>query len=170
MAEVKSLLSAINFQFPISDLGRIEYFDIAHLAGSFPTASMVVAIDGTPDSKYYRHFKINQKKSNSDVDSMREVITRRLNHLDDWGRPDLIVIDGGKPQLSAVHDLLEEASIPFIGLAKQFETIVIRKKDGEFIEIKARGGALNLLQRIRDEAHRFARRLHHKQLKKDLLG
>ena len=97
---------------------------------------------------------------------MREVITRRLKHLDDWGKPDLIIIDGGKPQLTAVHDLLERANIPFIGLAKQFETIVIRKPDGTFIEMKARGRALNLLQRIRDEAHRFARRLHHKQVGK----
>ena len=147
-------------------LTRIECFDIAHLSGSFPTASMVTFIEGDASKKYYRHFKMYNKKRNSDVDSMREVITRRLKHLDDWGRPDLIIIDGGKPQLTAVHELLERANIPFIGLAKQFETIVIRKPDGTFIEMKARGRALNLLQRIRDEAHRFARRLHHKQVGK----
>ncbi len=127
---------------------------------------MVTFIEGDASKKYYRHFKMYNKKRNSDVDSMREVITRRLKHLDDWGRPDLIIIDGGKPQLTAVHELLERANIPFIGLAKQFETIVIRKSDGTFIETKATGRALNLLQRIRDEAHRFARRLHHKQVRK----
>ncbi len=166
--ELQDLAIKLNYKHKLI---RIECFDIAHLSGSFPTASMVTFIDGEAEKKYYRHFKIFQKKSNSDVDSMREVITRRLKHIDppngeaSWGRPDLIIIDGGKPQLSAVHDLLEEAGIPFFGLAKQFETIVIRKPDEEFIEIKATGKALNLLQRIRDEAHRFARRLHHKQVR-----
>lgn len=150
------------------EIKRIECFDIAHLQGSYPTASMVTFIDGEAEKKYYRHFKMYNKKRNSDTDSMQEVITRRLKHLEDWGRPDLIIIDGGKPQLSAVYDLLMKNKIPFIGLAKQFETIVIKRSDGEFIEIKARGKALNLLQRIRDEAHRFARRLHHKQVRKTI--
>ncbi len=151
--------------FPeLKKIERIECFDIAHLAGSFPTASMVTFINGVAEKKYYRHFKMYNKKRNSDVDSMREVITRRLKHLEDWGRPQLIIIDGGKPQLSAVHDLIEAYEIPFVGLAKRFETIVIYK-DGKFIEIKPKGSVLNLLQRIRDEAHRFARRLHHKQVR-----
>jgi excinuclease ABC subunit C len=151
----------------LQDLNRIECFDVAHLAGSFPTASMVTFIDGEANNKYYRHFKIYQENKTSDVDSMREVINRRLKHLEDWGRPDLIIIDGGKPQLSKVHDLLEGAKIPFIGLAKQFETIVILK-DGKFFETKASGPSLKLLQRIRDEAHRFARRLHHKQVRNSI--
>jgi len=159
--ELKNLISKY---VSTEALVRIECFDIAHLAGSFPTASMVTTINGEPEKKFYRHFKIYQKKSNSDVDSMREVITRRLKHLEDWGRPDLIIIDGGKPQLSKVHDLLEAERIPFIGLAKQFETIVVILPDGEFREVRVRGEALKLVQRIRDEAHRFARRLHHKQV------
>ncbi len=163
--EIRSLGKIIKLE----NLHRIECFDIAHLSGSYPTASMVVAIDGVSENKFYRHFKMYNKKKNSDVDSMREVITRRLKHLQDWGRPNLIIIDGGKPQLSAIHDLLEDAKIPFIGLAKRLETIVIYK-DAKFYEIHPHGDALNLLQRIRDEAHRFARRLHHKQFKKDLLG
>lgn len=166
--ERKKLKEILLKYIDVDDLIRIECFDIAHLSGSFPTASMVTFIDGDAEKKYYRHFKIYQNKKNSDVDSMQEVIKRRLKHLEDWGRPDLIVIDGGKPQLSSVHDLLEEANIPFIGLAKRLETIVIYK-DGKFIEIRPTGGALNLLQRIRDEAHRFARRLHHSQMKKSLL-
>jgi len=119
--ETKELEKILN----LKNIHRIECFDIAHLQGSFPTASMVVTIDGASENKHYRHFKMQNTKRNSDVDSMREVITRRLKHLSDWGRPDLIIIDGGKPQLSAIHDLLEEAKIPFIGLAKRLETIVI---------------------------------------------
>jgi len=164
-SELYELKNLISGYIKVQNLKRVECFDIAHLSGSFPTASMVTFVNADIEKKFYRHFKIYNKKRNSDVDSMREVITRRLKHLDDWGRPDLIIIDGGKPQLSAVHDLLENQKIPFIGLAKQFETVVIRKLDGQFIEIKATGKALNFLQRIRDEAHRFARRLHHKQVR-----
>ncbi|HWA51874.1 MAG TPA: GIY-YIG nuclease family protein [Patescibacteria group bacterium] len=167
--EMDELKKQLSKYYPgLNNLERIECFDIAHLAGSFPTASMVVLINGEVEKKYYRHFKVNQRKTNSDVDSMREIITRRLNHLEDWGRPDLIIIDGGKPQLSKVHDLLEEKNIAFVGFAKQFETIVFYN-DGDFKEILARGEALKLMQRIRDEAHRFARRLHHHQVSKSII-
>lgn len=166
--EKKDLEETLAKYLPGLNLTRIECFDIAHLSGIFPTASMVTFTAGEPDKKYYRHFKIYQKKKRSDVDSMREVIVRRLKHLNDWGRPDLIIIDGGKPQLSKVHDLLESENIPFIGLAKRYETIVVRTKDGEFHEKRALGPSLALIQRIRDEAHRFARRLHHHQIKKEL--
>lgn len=167
-SELNALFEILKLQVPhLKNVKRIECFDIAHLSGSFPTASMVTLIDGVAEKKYYRHFKMYNKKRNSDVDSMREVITRRLKHIDDWGKPDLIIIDGGKPQLSAVHDLLDEAKIPFVGLAKRFETIVIYRS-GKFIEMKPKGKALNLIQRIRDEAHRFARRLHHKLIKSSM--
>ena len=167
--ELESLKKVLIQFLPLQKLSRIECFDVAHLAGSFPTASMVTLINGEPEKRFYRHFKVYQKKKNSDVDSMREIITRRLKHLGDWGVPDLIIIDGGKPQLSKVHDLLEEKEIPFIGLAKQFETIVILK-DKKFYEVRANGANLRLLQRIRDEAHRFARRLHHKQVSASLIS
>jgi excinuclease ABC subunit C len=167
--ELTSLKDLLSKFITIKDVRRIECFDIAHLAGTYPTASMVTFINGNPEKRYYRHFQIYQKKRNSDVDSMREVIKRRLEHLDDWGKPNLIIIDGGKPQLSKVHDLIDLYKIPYIGLAKRFETIVIRKDDAAFVEIKAHGENLKLLQRIRDEAHRFARKLHHLQIKKSLL-
>jgi excinuclease ABC subunit C len=166
--EAQSLRKQLIKYYPnLEKINRIECFDIAHLAGSFPTASMVTFVHGEADKRYYRHFKVNQKKGNSDVDSMREIITRRLTHLEDWGKPDLIIIDGGKPQLSAVGDLLENENIAYFGLAKQFETIVI-KQGSEFIEQRAGGAGLRLIQRMRDEAHRFARRLHHKQIKNNL--
>jgi len=165
ITELQKVLS--NYFSNLSKPIRIECFDIAHLAGSYPTASMVTFVDGEAEKKFYRHFKIYQTKKRSDVDSMREVIKRRIKHLSDWGRPDLIVIDGGKPQLSKVHDLLEAENLPFIGLAKRLETIVILTNDG-FTEVRAEGNYLHLLQRIRDEAHRFARRLHHKQIKDNI--
>jgi excinuclease ABC subunit C len=99
---------------------------------------------------------------------MKEVLGRRIKHFDDWGIPDLIIVDGGKPQVSVAQEVIKD--IPLVGLAKQFETIVILK-NGEFSEIRLQNGpAKNLMQRIRDEAHRFARRLHHKQVSKNLLG
>ena len=151
---------------------RIECFDIAHLAGTNPTASMVTFINGEADKSYYRNFKIKQVKGNSDVDSLREVIKRRLNHKEDWGVPDLIIVDGGKPQVATFIKELAQSAIPVVGLAKKMETFVIPiTLNGElgFTELRVpRGPVLNLVQRMRDEAHRFARRLHHKLVSKEL--
>src|SRR5258708_1320156 len=163
--ELKNLKEIIGKYIKVKKLDRIECFDIAHLSGTFPTASMVTFTKGIPDKNYYRHFKMYNKKRRSDVDSIAEVLERRLKHLEDWGKPDLIIVDGGKPQVSIASEILKEYKLPVIGLAKRFETIVI-KVDNNFIEVRARGSALALLQKIRDEAHRFARRLHHKQVKK----
>ncbi len=169
MVQLKKLLS--NY-FNIKKLNRIECFDVAHLAGSNPTASMVTFINGDADKSYYRHFKVYLKKKGSDTDSMRSILERRIKHFDPpgggWGKPDLIIVDGGKPQVSIAEEVLKNYKIPIIGLAKRYETIVIKKGE-KFIELRPKGPALNLLQRIRDEAHRFARRLHHKQVKKSLL-
>ncbi len=163
--ELNGLKEIISKYIKVRKLDRIECFDIAHLSGTFPTASMVTFVNGIPDKNYYRHFKMYNRKRRSDVDSMAEVLERRLKHLEDWGKPDLIIVDGGKPQVSIASKILKEYKLPVIGLAKRFETIVI-KVDNNFVEIKAKGNALALLQKIRDEAHRFARRLHHKQVRK----
>lgn len=156
------------------ELKRIECFDIAHLAGTSPTASMVTLTDGEIDKKYYRHFRIYQKKGNSDVDSLREVIRRRIKHFSDWGRPDLIIVDGGKPQVGVFIRELEETGIPVVGLAKRFETLVIPAKIDGTLKLKEyrvpKGPALNLVQRIRDEAHRFARVYHHKLISKEMIN
>jgi excinuclease ABC subunit C len=166
--EKLGLVNVLKPYFNLSQVERIECFDIAHLSGTNPTASMVTFIGGEPDKTYYRHFKVRRKKGDSDVDSMKEVLGRRIKHFDDWGIPDLIIVDGGKPQVSVAQEVIKD--IPLVGLAKQFETIVILK-NGEFSEIRLQNGpAKNLMQRIRDEAHRFARRLHHKQVSKNLLG
>lgn len=171
LLDLKKILT--NYNLRISDLTRIECYDIAHLAGSNPAASMVTFINGEPDKSLYRHFKIYQIKGNSDTDSMTEVAKRRIKYLKTWGTPDLIIVDGGKPQVSvfkAALSLNEIAKdIPIIGIAKSFETLVI-PSDKSYKQIKLpQGNALRLVQRIRDEAHRFARRYHFNLLKKNLL-
>ncbi len=167
--ETEELKKIISPYFDIKNLTRIECFDIAHLAGVNPTASMVTFINGEPDKNYYRHFKVKINKKRSDVDSMRSILQRRVKHFGDWGGPDLIIVDGGKPQVTTAFEVLKESKIPIIGLAKRYETIVIKQGD-KFIEIRPKGRALFLIQRIRNEAHRFARRLHHREVKNTLIG
>lgn len=154
--------------YALTSARRIECFDIAHLAGSFPTASMVTFIDGEPDKRWYRHFRVSVKDQNNDTDSIKKVITRRARHFDDWGRPDLIIVDGGKGQLAVARQVITD--IPVVGLAKRFETIICATEDG-YREIRLpEGGAKNLVVRLRDEAHRFARTYHHALVKKNLLS
>jgi excinuclease ABC subunit C len=165
--ELSELEKIISTYLPVGKLIRIECFDIAHLAGTHPTASMVTFISGEPEKKFYRHFKVKRMKGNSDVDSMKHILERRTLHWKDWGKPDLIIVDGGKPQVSKALEVISD--IPLIGLAKQFETLVIKQGD-TFVEIRLRNGpAKYLVQRLRDEAHRFARRLHHKHVTKALI-
>ncbi len=171
-SELLDLQTIISRFISCPPLSRIECFDIAHLSGVNPTASMVTFTDGEADKKYYRHFKINKgKRQNSDVDSMHEVIKRRMKHFADWGTPELIIIDGGKAQIAAVAPLLE-GKVAFVGLAKRYETLVFWNASKEsFSEfILPEGGAKNLVVRTRNEAHRFARRLHHNLVTKTLLG
>ncbi|OGM27252.1 hypothetical protein A3D00_03950 [Candidatus Woesebacteria bacterium RIFCSPHIGHO2_02_FULL_38_9] len=171
--EREDLKKLLNKHFRLKTLERIECYDIAHFAGSYPTASMVTFINGEPEKTLYRHFRIRTKKTKSDTDMIKEVFERRMKHSnqpdgkDGWGNPNLIIVDGGKPQAGTVSQLIKD-QIPVMGLAKKFETIVI-KKDNTFVEMRLPiGPALNFLMRIRDESHRFARRYHHKLIKKSL--
>lgn len=153
---------------------RIECFDIAHLSGVSPTASMVTFIGGEESKDYYRHLKIRYAKSADDLDAMNEVAEMRLKHLKDWGAPDLIIVDGGKGQVNVFESVFSKYNIPVVGLAKRFESLVIPTNSqlkAKFIMVRVPPGpALNLLQRIRNEAHRFARRYHHLLLKKELFS
>lgn len=171
--EIESLRKLLEPYLKLPKLIRIECFDIAHLAGSSPTASMVTFIDGIADKNFYRHFKVRQSKSRDDLSSQKEVIKRRLKHLDTWGTPTLIIVDGGKTQARVFYEELKKNNIPMVGLAKRFETLVVpNEKNGrlDYVEVRVpEGPALNLVQRIRDEAHRFARRLHHKLVSRSLL-
>lgn len=147
----------------ISKLNRIECFDIAHLSGSNATASMVVAIQGEMEHEYYRHFRIRQKNSQSDYDSMREIAQRRIKHLTDWGKPDLIIVDGGLGQVKIFDEEFKKLNIPVIGIAKNPDRLIFTSG----IKIKLQN--LQLVLCIRDESHRFARRYHHKLISKNLL-
>lgn len=150
----------------IKKLRRLECYDVAHLAGASPTASMVVFIKGEAEKKEYRHFKINQKKSQSDYDSLKEVARRRQKHYQDWGKPDLVIVDGGLGQVKIFNEIFKEDEIVVVGIAKHPERMVFVNGN----KVRLQGSTLNLISRMRDEAHRFARRYHHLLLKKNLMN
>lgn len=153
---------------------RIECFDISHLSGTGIVASMVVFEDGLPKKSQYRKFNIEH--STDDTDSMFQVLSRRLKYLNEQQiegenrfsyRPGLLVVDGGLPQVNAAKRALEAAGIrdiALIGLAKRLEEIWL--PNSQFPVILPRASeALFLLQRVRDEAHRFAITAQRKQRK-----
>ncbi|WP_196599667.1 excinuclease ABC subunit UvrC [Pectinatus frisingensis] len=144
---------------------RMECFDISHIQGSETVASMVVFEDGEPKKSDYRRFKINSTEGKpDDFMSMREVTKRRYEKLTETEMPDLIIIDGGKGQLSSALEIIRGAghlSVPVVGLAKRFEYIFI-EGESEPVILPRHGEALYLVQRIRDEAHRFAITYHRK--------
>ena len=149
---------------------KIECFDVAHMGGDSPTASMVTFINGEPEKSLYRHFRIRYRSAN-DISSMKEVAQRRERNLPTWGIPDLIIVDGGKAQAGVFSQVFSKHNVSVIGLAKRFETVIVPQASGGFTEIRTRPGkARNLLVRLRNEAHRFARRYHHLLLKKQLLA
>ena len=146
---------------------RMECFDISHIQGSETVASMVVFEDGMPKKSAYRRFKIKSTEGKpDDFLSMREVTSRRYGKADVEDMPDLIIIDGGKGQLSSALEIIRGAGhleVPVVGLAKQFEYI-FREQESEPVILPRNSPALFLVQRIRDEAHRFAI-TYHRQLR-----
>jgi excinuclease ABC subunit C len=144
---------------------RIEGYDISHQSGSDTVASMVVFTNGLPDKTEYRKFKM-RIPGNDDFAHMNEVLQRRFSgkHLEDWPKPDLLLIDGGKGQVNAAKKALNDrgVDIPFIGLAKRYETIIVPQADGSLEEVllSKTSHVIKLLQRIRDESHRFAVSYH----------
>jgi excinuclease ABC subunit C len=171
---------------------RIEGYDISHMQGTNVVASMVVFTNGVSDKGEYRKFK-TRKEHNNDFYNMNETITRRLSekNVKAWGKPNLFLIDGGKGQLDAAIRARNEqaaawnlalASIPFVGLAKREEQIVIQKdksnvllneqamhrlggyatesEDFILVNLPHSTNVIKLLQRIRDESHRFAVTYH----------
>ncbi|MGM0549039.1 MAG: excinuclease ABC subunit UvrC [Bacillota bacterium] len=145
---------------------QIEGFDISNIQGTDSVASMVVFKDGRPSKQDYRRFKIKTVTGPDDFASMKEVVERRYARLlrEDKKLPDLILIDGGKGQLNAAYEILEFLGIenlPIIGLAKREEEI-FRPNTSEPITLPHHTPTLQLLQRVRDEAHRFAVSYHRK--------
>ena len=144
---------------------RIECFDNSHIQGTDYVSSMVVFSDGKPKKSDYRKFKLGSFEGNDDFAAMKEVIRRRYDKAPEeiMTLPDLIVIDGGKGQLSAAMEILSGLehmqSIPVIGLAKRLEEIVLPGQADTLLLPRTSTG-LRLLQAIRDEAHRFAITYH----------
>lgn len=156
---------------------RIECFDISHFQGAETVASQVVFEDGVPHKESYRRYKIKTVDGNNDFASMFEVLSRRLQHTE-YEAPDLIVVDGGKGQLSMAVKVLEELQhqhLPVVGLAKARTTSEFQASEVEGTEervflpgranpvvFRKNSEALHILVGIRDEAHRFAINYHRK--------
>lgn len=153
---------------------RMECYDISNVSGVDKVGSMVVFIDGEADRSSYRRFRIKTVEGANDFASLQEVLTRRLEKLgtdeeEKFPKPDLIIIDGGKGQLSSVKEIFGKMGVydvELISLAKREEEIFTLNSD-ESIKISHRDYSLKMLQRIRDEAHRFAityfRNIHSKR-------
>ena len=153
---------------------RIEGVDIAHLQGGETVASLVQFIDGLPFKHGYKRFKIRSVEGVDDFASLREVVSRRFRRLQQEGEafPDLLLVDGGKGQLSSVMSAFQDLGItpPFvISLAKREEEIFLPGQS-EPKELSKHSYALRLLQYVRDESHRFAQQYHHLLRKKSTLG
>lgn len=147
---------------------RMECYDISHVQGTDKVASMVVFSNGAPDKAHYRKFKMKYALGNDDFAGLQEALTRRIDELakgEDESfatRPDLLVIDGGKGQLSSVVEILQSKGaddISVIGLAKREEEVFVPHQSQPII-LPRNSYALKVLQRIRDEAHRFAITFH----------
>lgn len=154
---------------------HIECFDNSNIQGTSPVASMVCFMGGKPAVKEYRHYHIKTVEGANDFASMKEIVGRRYKRLmeEEKPLPKLIVIDGGKGQLSSAVEALQELGIygrmPIIGIAKRLEEIYF-PGDSYPIHIDKKSESLKLLQRIRDEAHRFAITFHRKVRSKNAFG
>ena len=165
---LKEKLKLNNFPY------RMECYDISHIQGTNTVASMVTFINGLPKKSAYRKFKIKSTEGKpDDFLSMKQVLTRRLSRLGEkgWEKPDLVIIDGGKGQLSSVMQIVEEmgvSGIDFVSLAKRQEEVFLPRKS-KSIMLTRESSELFLIQRIRDEAHRFAITYHRNLRSKNAL-
>lgn len=155
---------------------RMECYDISHISGTNKVGSMVVFINGQPAKSHYRKFHIKTVEGNNDFESLQEVLRRRISRLLDEqekdesfsSRPDLIIIDGGKGQLSSVMQEVEKeglSGVEIVGLAKSEEEIFFPGQS-QSVLLPRNSYALKLVQRIRDEAHRFAITFHRNERKR----
>lgn len=172
--EMAGLIEQLNKKgYNLSKLDRIECYDISNTQGTHATASLVVLTNGEIDKSQYRRFKIKKDGSPNDFAMMEETLTRRLKHAE-WPTPDLLVVDGGKGQITSALKAFEVTGIkvPLIGLAKREETIIT--SDFQEILLPRSTKALQLIMRLRDEAHRFAltyhRKLRQKYMTNELLS
>jgi len=146
---------------------RIEGYDVSNVQGKYATVSMVVFIDGQPAKQHYRIFYIRQKDTPDDYFMLQEALTRRQKHPE-WGEPDLILIDGGKGQLNKVRAVWQWDT-PVVSIGKHPDRLFLPKlpgKDALQIPVDRLATAGQLLQQVRDESHRFAKKHVHKRLEK----
>lgn len=143
---------------------RAESYDISNISGASATGSMVVFLDGKPAPSEYRLFNIRTVTGISDVDMMKETVRRRLAHRE-WTLPDVMVIDGGLPQFSAVRSVMPKSEFPDVALsalAKREEELYISGRSQPVRVMELPAPAANFFRHIRDEAHRFAKKQHHR--------
>jgi len=140
----------------LGGVNRIEGYDISHFMGKESYGAMVVFSAGIPDKDEYRLFKIKEAPASDDLRSLQEVLSRRLKHSE-WSLPDLMMIDGGKPQIDFVYKYFKEnnINIPIVGISKYSGDKLIYPKgaSGQFKDLSA--SIKNTLLKVRDEAHRF---------------
>ncbi|HEX7410748.1 MAG TPA: helix-hairpin-helix domain-containing protein, partial [Bacteroidales bacterium] len=150
---------------------RIDCFDNSNIQGTYPVAAMVVFVNAKPDKKEYRHFNIRTVEGPDDYASMEEIIYRRYKRVleEEQPLPQLIVVDGGKGQLSAALNSLEKlglrGSIGIIGIAKRLEEIYY-PEDSLPMYLDKKSETLKIIQQLRDEAHRFGITHHRKRREK----
>ncbi len=166
--ELDSLRSILLPYIPqLHQLHRIECIDISNTGGMQATGSLVVLTEGRKDTGEYKRFRIRRVHAPNDIAMISEVVTRRFAHPE-WGTPDLFIVDGGKGQVRAATTVIP--TVPIVGLAKRFEEIIVPIGSGwKIIRISYTSAALHVLERIRDEAHRFALR-YHRLLRKKAFG
>ncbi len=175
VVEPRAAMIALAEHLGMSEPPRtIEGADIAHLGGSETVGSIVTFIDGKPFKSGYRRFKIVSHDRNDDYASMREVIRRRYRYagMDEGLFPDIILVDGGRGQLSAAYSAFDDLDFRppmLVGLTKAEETIFVHGRPDP-LKLPRNDLALRLLQFVRDEAHRFAQHYHHILRRKKMLG
>ncbi len=164
LSELRDLQRAFQLETPPR---RIEAYDIANIQGELATGSMVTFENGLPSKNFYRKFKMKISERPNDVAMLREVLQRRISHTE-WPYPDLIVVDGGKAQRNAFLSVMRvyKLNIPVLGQAKGLNEI--HWVGGTTALADLTEGARNILLRLRDEAHRFARRYFHWRQRKEL--
>ena len=172
----EAILTSLQDDLKLTELPiHIECFDNSNIQGSNPVASMVCFKNGKPSKSDYRKFNIKTVKGPDDFASMKEVVRRHYSHLKREGMPfpNLIVIDGGKGQLSSACDALKDlgiyGDIPIIGIAKRLEEIYF-PEDTIPIYISKKSPSLKLIQQLRDEAHRFAVTFHRQKRSKNSIA
>ncbi len=170
--EQASLQNILHPYFPaLTSLARIECVDISNTQGTHATGSLVVLTDGVKDTSQYKRFRIRRENAPNDFAMIAEVVRRRFAHPE-WGTPDLFIVDGGKGQITAALSIFAELGIrvPLVGLAKRYEEIIVPLgATWKTIRIPFTNPALHLVQRIRDEAHRFALTYHRLLRKKSFI-